>query len=340
MGPIAVELVAQPPASEVQSQALIASCSGAAGPAGCELAGQEHPPESSIRAIVSFGDGYASVRVEAVLPFTRPDGRIASRTAAREAVFREGDPVLERFRAVGLIVAGLVADLAPESVTGHVALAPRPSAPPSDAPQVVPPVSDREPVGPSSSVVQVARPAAAESRPPVPRPRRWPVALSLAGIATPFSDRPRLGAAFDGDFPLPVPSLFVTTHASYGQTVEPDATGISILEGTLGVGAGVALRIPFSAIWMRSRACIELEGLRVAIDQPGTSRRDAASVLLPGVGGDVQLVWAVFPVAGIFAGARLDWTRDDVSISVAGKPTELLSSWSAAIAFGATVWLQ
>jgi hypothetical protein len=293
----------------------------------------ERSPEG-VRAVVLFALGYARVRVEAGL---QPDGQRNSRTAAREAAFREGDPILERFRAAGLIVAGLAADLAPSGVPAGVGPAPHTSLTPRDAPQVNPTAPPQEIL--ESAPAVAAAPAPPENPTPVSRPHRWPVALSLAGIVTPLSDRPRIGGALDGDFPLPLPSTFITTHASYGQTVQSDAAGISIFDGTLGVGAGVAARIPLSQIWVRSRARVEIEALRVAIDQPGTGHRDAESVLLPGLGADVELVWAMSPVAGVFAGARLDWSNDKVSVLVAGKPTEVLSSWSAVVGLGATVWL-
>lgn len=340
MGPIAVELVAQPPASDSQAQTLIASCSGAAGPEGCELAGaDELRGEGTVRAIVTFGDGYARVRVEARLPWTRPDGVSASRVAVREAVFREGDPLLERFRAAGLIVAGLVADLSPQTRTARVVPAGRPAAAHVDsAPPIAAPTPEHDTVeSPPAVVATVPQATLEDTLPAAAPPHRWPVALSLAAVATAPADRMRLGAALDGDFPLASSPIFITTHASYQQTSKPDAQGISTLGGTLGVGAGVSLRIPLYPVWVRARARAQVERLQVAVDQPGPG--DAESVLLPGLGADAELVWAISPLAGVFAGVRLDWTDDEVAVSVAGKPSEVISPWAGSLGFGATVWL-
>lgn len=351
MGPIPVEVVAQPPATDRQAHALIASCADAAGPAGCELAGDDPQVDGAVRAVVTFVDGYARVRVEARLPVSQPDGKRASRVAAREAAFQDSDPIDERFRAAGLIVAGLVADLAaPQTVSSRVAPASRANPPPADGTLAsAPPAADRGALEPAPAFVAAGPPANGslaegprtppESAAPTAPSERWPVALSLGGIATPLSDRPRIGAALEADFPLASSPVFFTTHASYAQTVRADTAGISTFGGTTGAGVGVSVRIPRSPIWVRGRGRLQIEALRVAVDQPGTGQRDAESVLLPGFGADGELVWAMSPAIGAFAGVHVDWADEEVAVSVAGRPTELLTPWSGSVGFGATVWL-
>lgn len=341
MGPIAVDVVAQPPPSDLQTQALTASCSEAARPVHCTLAGAEAQTEGVLHAIVTFVDGYARVRVEALVPVTQPDGRSATRIAVREAVFRDSDPVLERFRAAGLIVAGFVADLAPRTPPVRVLPPPRPSVAPSDAaPVIASTASDHDPVEPSSGSMAIVPAATTEQPPSAPQPHGPPVALSIAAIAMSPTDRPRIGASLDGDFSLGASPIFISTHASYAQTVRSDALGLSTLAGTLGVGVGVLVRIPSSPIWVRARARVEVEAMRVAIDQPGTNQRDAVSVRpLGGLGADGELVWPICPVVGVFAGVRVDWTDDEVDVSVGGKPSEVLLPWSGTVGLGATVWL-
>jgi hypothetical protein len=91
--PIVVELVQRAPSASPDpdlSQALIDSCSAAAGPGGCVL-DAHGPVEARARVVVTFSGADARVRVEVLAPVAGGEGR------SREVPFRDDDPRLERF---------------------------------------------------------------------------------------------------------------------------------------------------------------------------------------------------------------------------------------------------
>jgi hypothetical protein len=322
--PIAVELVASLPASDEAAQALLAACSAAAGPGGCVLTGAEPAPEARARAVVEFAEGYARVRVETSLP-PAAGAHGPGRSATREAMFRQQDPLVERFRAAGLIVAGLVSDLTPN----------RPRTPELSPPAAPPPSPSPSPPPPS---IEIA-PSPATSSEPLPAPPRtrdWAVALSLAGYGGVSSVRPRLGAALTADAAFRPSRVFLTTSASYEQAVTRDSTGISDARGRVGAGLGGYVPIAGPALSLLGRAIIEVEDLRVSVDQPRTGRYDAASRVLPGFALEGEVVWSFGGVAA-FVDVRLAWADAQVDVSVAGQPTTVVSPWAAGAGLGLAV---
>jgi len=95
------------------TRALVDACSTAAGSGGCQI-GPEGPAPARARVAVSFGPGDAGVRVVVVAPpasGAAPSARSALSADSRDVTFRDDDPLVERYRAAGLVVAGVVADL-------------------------------------------------------------------------------------------------------------------------------------------------------------------------------------------------------------------------------------
>jgi hypothetical protein len=193
--PIAVELASSAPLDPELARALIDTCSVAAGAGGCVLETPGEVVDARARVIVTFSGAEERVRVEIVASSAGGAGR------ARDASFRDDDPPLERVRATGLIVAGLVSDLAA-------------GEPATDA------------SGPAPATVAPDEPL-----------RR--VLVRLEGRSAWNGARPWVGAALGADLSIASP-VFLALSGAYGQTWKRDAQGIAAQRTTLGLGAGVA----------------------------------------------------------------------------------------------------
>jgi hypothetical protein len=201
--PIALELVANPPPDGDLARALVGACSGAAGPGGCVLADSTGDVVPRARIVVTFSPDGARVRVEVLATgtdagaATGTSGGEASKAevgvaASREVAFREGDPRIERFRAAGLVAAGLAADL---------------SNP-----------------GPEAGAVG-GEPAGQEGAMPVARPG---VVVRLGGSIGGNGGRPWAGAELGGDFGVVGP-WFVGLSGAYGQRLNLTFVCLSVL---------------------------------------------------------------------------------------------------------------
>jgi hypothetical protein len=200
--PIVVELASSEPVDPDLSRALLGACASAAGPGGCVGEGDawsgEGPSRSPIepraRVVVSFSAGDASVRVEVLAPIAN------GAPTWREVSFRNEDPRIERFRAAGLIAAGLVSDLASRETAAV------PANPPATA--------------------------------MAPQPRSA-VVVRLGGQTGWNGARPWAGAELGADFAALGP-VFVALSGSFDRTWARDANGVVAEQAALGLGAGVA----------------------------------------------------------------------------------------------------
>jgi hypothetical protein len=294
--PIVVELAPSPSSTAADpdlSRALIDACSAAAGPGGCVLEGQE-PPESRARVLVSFAGAEVGVRVEVLAPIAVGAGR------SRAVVFRDDDPRIERFKAAGLIVAGLVTDL--------TAGAPAAVAPP-------PPSSARPPGEPSRRVL-----------------------VRLEGQSGWNGSRPWAGASLGADLGVVGPA-FLALSGSYDQTWTRDPRGIAAQRAAFGVGGGVAAWLVPERLELRVRVALELQELRASIEQPMTLREDNAGRTSSGIGVGVDLVLPITPGLDGFCGGGVDWWGGETTIRVGGSPDETLGAWLVSIVVGLNVRL-
>jgi hypothetical protein len=292
--PIVVELAATAPSvvDPELSRALIDACSAAAGPGGCVV---EADPglEPRARVLVTFGAAGERVRVELEAPS-------AGAGRSREVSFRDDDPRLERFRATGLVVAGLVADLsAPE--------------PPAEAPVASSVVTERT----------------------VPQLQRR-VLVRLEGHSGWNGARPWGGVALGADLSL-AGQVFLALSGAYDQTWTRDSRGISAQRAAFGLGAGVAMPLVADRLELRVRVALELEELRASIVQPGTLREDDAGRTLAGFEAGVDLVAPITANLDAFCGARADGWGGNTTVRVAGAPDEVIGAWMMAIAAGLNV---
>jgi hypothetical protein len=297
--PIVVELAASEPVDPDLSRALVDACGAAAGAGGCVIEGDE-PIEPRARVVVSFSVADAAVRVEVLTPIA--DGAPRS----REVSFRDDDPRIERFRAAGLIAAGLVSDLA----TGAQAASPSPT--PTASVPVEPPGGGIEP----PSVVAVR-----------------------LGAQTGWNGaRPWGGAELGADFAVTGPA-FVALTGSYDQTWARDPDGITAQRAALGIGVGVATALG-DRLEMRVRVGLDLQELRASIRQPSTLLEDSAGRTLRGIDAGVDLVLPLTRSLGLFGGGRVDWSGGETTVRVQGSSAETVGAWMLSVALGLNVRLR
>jgi hypothetical protein len=292
--PIVVELVQSAPSVAPDpdlSQALVDSCSAAAGPGGCVLDAHD-PIEARARVVVTFSGGDARVRVEVLAPMVGGEAR------SREVPFRDDDPRLERFRAAGLIVAGLVSGV-PESEPPERTATPVPTAP----------------------------------EPGEPRRR---VVLHLGGQSGWNDGRPWAGAAVGADFDVLGPA-FLALSGSYDQTWTRDPMGISGRRTAIGAGGGIAAPLVADRLEMRVRLAFELQNLRASIVQPATGREDEGSRTATGLATGIDLLMPIAPGFDVFCGGRFAWWGGTTTVRVQGTPAETIGAWMASIALGVSV---
>jgi hypothetical protein len=297
VAPILIEVVADPPPPAELRDALVASCSSVAGAAGCALAAPE-AAEARARVVVTFDAAYARVRV--VLD------RGTSGEPAREASFREIDPLRERFRAAGLVVAGLVTDVE------------RSSAPPESAPA---------PAAPDPAVVDDGEGA-----------RRGPgIALALLGRLAWTDVRPWAGVALAADFPVGSSAFVVVSRIDYEHTLSATPAGISEQRLAGGVGVGATARWLHGRFELAPRVRVELQDLNASVTEPATGRSGASGRVLVGGAGELDARISFGGVVGVVLGAELDWFGGSTSIQVHDKLKSVLPAWMYGVNAGLNV---
>ena len=298
--PIVVELAASDAVDPGLSRALrrCVHGRGRAG-AGCVAEGDASERSSSARGRLVLERPTPGVRIEVLTPIA--DGSPRS----REVSFRDDDPMIERFRAAGLIVAGLVSDLT-TGVHAEPATPPAPSAAPEAVSTGVPP---------GSAVV-----------------------VRLAGETGGNSTRPWAGAELGADLTVTGPA-FVALSGSYDQTWARDLRGIAAQRAALGVGAGVAIALA-DRLEMRVRLELDMQELRASIVQPSTLLEDSAGRMLWGVDAGADLVFPLTGGLGMFGGGRADWWGGQTTVRVQSSPAETLDAWMLSVSLGLYVRLR
>jgi hypothetical protein len=303
--PIVLEVVANPPPDADLVRAVVDGCVAAATPRGCVLAAEGADGESgaeATRVIVSFGAGGARVHIEVLAPVAGAGAGAGA--VARDVSFRAEDPLVERYRAAGLVAAGLASDLA-----------------------AVAPVA-------STAEASLADPATAT----LPERSRLEALLRLGGRIGWNDGRPWVGAELGTDFAVAGPA-FVALSGSYAETWTRDAAGVGEQRAAIGAGAGVAASLIRHRLELRVRVEIDLEQVRASVVQPSTGRQDAGSRTLVGAESGAELVMPFGTTFGAFAGGRLAWWGSDTTVRVQGMPTDTIRAWSESIVAGFDVRL-
>jgi hypothetical protein len=324
--PICIELVANPPPEGVLAQTLVDSCTGAAGASGCVL----YPncsAAASVRVRVSFEAGYARVLVELVSESRRPE--------AREIIFRDDDPPLERFRATGLVVAGRVPGLrirpkipGPASAQTADDTAAAVSDSPNDASVAEPPPLAA--ITPNASTSPEAQESGSEAGPV------W----SAAAVFDLGFVEPGVGVRFAVDVPLGNKRRylpFATLSVAHEQTLHRDVYGVSEQHQTLGAGGGIMLPLVERRWTFRLPLQAEVEQLRAAVVQPNSGRQDAGSRVLFALALGADVVWSFSNRFGAFAGALMTWTSERTEIRVGSQPVTAIAPVQLSSAVGLNV---
>jgi hypothetical protein len=291
--PIAIELVADPAPDAQAARALLDACSDAAGPGGCVLdAPGDRSTPARARVVVVFLEGDVRLRVELVAP-------PSAAGVSRQAAFRPEDPVQERFRAAGLIAAGLVVG---SDLTG-----------------------DRPISGTTDRATEAEMPAPAA-------PKRASAVMMASGGAGFTAQRSWGFIQLGADLAVAGP-VTVALSGGYGHTWTRDSDGIAEQRATFGIGAGLAQPLGHR-LELRARVGPQVQQLRADVVQPVTGREDEGGRTLVGVGAEADLAFLLAPGATVFAGDRLDLWGGSTTVNVAGAPKEAIGSWFDAVTLG------
>jgi hypothetical protein len=290
--PIAIELVADSPSDAETSRALVEACSDAAGAGGCVLGStldDATPPRA--RVFVVFSDGTARVHVRVV-------ATESGAGLSREAAFHDGDPPRERFRAAGLIAAGLVA--AAEATATEPGIG-------------------------------------AEARAPAPLPSGAGRTLVRAGAGIGWTaERPWVYGQLGADFMVGQP-LIVSLSGGYGRTSSRDDAGVAEQWTSFGAGPGVAVPLPGGAWSLHAHLEAEIQRVVADVTQPSTGLQDEGGRTFVGVGAAVEIVVPVAGGLGLFVGDRVDFWGSRTAVRVAGAPVETIGTWLETATAGLTV---
>lgn len=269
--PVVIELPPKDVASE-HAPALVAACSDAVEDGDCQL-GEPAGGKSRAVAIVAWNEARQKCRIE--LGLRRGD---ETRWGTRELEFDPGDPMVERWRAVGLVIGTLVGRAEREAA----AAAPRE---PTDAASAKPPPNAAPEVPNTDAARGDSRAASEGSR----------EAASPAGAASAGDDRSRFRVApfvvggpalddgtwrFGGELELgarPMASLPARVLFAARHRVRPtDANDVSVSFTSLRLGASWEQRVsePFS-VELGTGASYERVSATVDSPPPDSGHREA-----------------------------------------------------------------
>ncbi len=253
-------------AADVNASALVAACSSGLRRGSCVV---EEPPSgeraTAVAIVVWLDPDHLRARIDV--------GRRAEERAGwqvRELSFHEQDAPLERWRSVGLAIAGIVGE-ATLFEPARAAL-PEPARPKPGAQTTASPSAPREP-----RVVRIALGPALET-----------------GLA----ERPSVGAWLDvarrccGSVPL---ELAVTASNAWSAR---ETAAIATRFSTLGAGLGVTLHVG-DALAVRAAAFVALGAVDASATDPATGAHASKARWLPGGLGRVQAIW---PATGALSG--------------------------------------
>ncbi|WP_437690304.1 hypothetical protein [Sorangium sp. So ce176] len=272
--PIVVELASGPAMDGELAALLVEACSRAAGGGGCALG----PPQrtgTAVRALAVVwldGPDHLRLRVD-VASLGAPEGTLSS----RQIEFRAEDPLPDRYRTAGLLVAALAAERA------GAPAAPAAGAPAAPAPAGADPATDAE----EASATEPPRPLG--------------LFVGAGGLAGSGLDG---GPARAGGWIMATAldwrsGFFGTLSVSYAATLREPAPGVSVQWLTLGGGGGLAAPIrPLDAL-VRARVEATVDAVTASAKDPkkppeagrgwALGTRTAVDLLWP-ADGDVALV--------------------------------------------------
>ena len=240
VGPVFIQGL--PEAAEVRATVL-STCSNALAPRVCSADdGAASPERPGTVVAVLWTDGSAR-RVRVVLE--RGQGGEGSPPSPRDVVFAEEDPPLERSRALGLVIAALVGETAPQRANG-----------PEDG-------------GAKSVASERARPLA-----------HFVGAAFLVGPGL-RRGPPRAGVAFEAGIDLAKP-IFLAASMSYALRTSDDG-GLAVRWLTVGAGPGVRGVWPIPDLVVGATVQLCLQSIAAELDVVDARATGKSSRLVPGL---------------------------------------------------------
>jgi hypothetical protein len=286
--PILIDLVATPPPGPELANALVSTCSSVAVAGGCALSGDVSVQPIRARVVVTFDPAYDRVRVELA------EGPHAG--LWRDATFHESDPVVERFRSAGLVVAGLVEQLE------HVESPPPPATPPAEAPRAA--------------------------------PSREAVDLSAHARIGWTNMRPWAGVAIDAAVPVARSRFFLAAKVAYDHTWQATGNGVSGRRMAFGAGAGGSLPLIEGHLELCPRLTLELEDVGAEVTDPATGRSDSGGRFLVGVTGELDLLVPLGSLFALVGGADVAWLGDSTPVLVHDRLATTIPAWMIHLTLG------
>ncbi len=290
-------------AADVNAPALVAACSSGLRRGSCVV---EEPPNgeraTAVAIVVWLDPEHLRARIDV--------GRRAEERAGwqvRELSFHEQDAPLERWRSVGLAIAGVVGEatlLEPARRAAPESARPKPSTQSKPPPRVSPHSHD------------------------------FRIALGPA-LETGLADRPSVGAWLDvarrccGSVPLEL-----TLTASNAWSVR-ETTGVATRFTTLGAGLGVTLHVG-EALAVRAAAFVALGAVDASTSDPATGADESKARWLPGGLGRVQAIWPASGALSGVLGLEITQLSGATELKVFGTPV----ARSAALRGGAQAGLE
>jgi hypothetical protein len=284
VAPIVVDIASGPAVHGELPALLIEACSRAAGGGGCALGGPERAgtPLRALAVVWLDGPDHRRLRVD-VASLGSPEGTLSS----RELEFREEDPLPDRYRTAGLLVAALASERAG---------APAPPTP-----------SGAEPA------------AGAAARPPL----GW--LLGAGGLAGSGLDGgpARAGGWIMATALDRRSGFFGTLSVSSATTLREPAPGLSVQWLALGGGGGIAAPIgPLDAL-VRARLEATVDWVMASPRDPKKPDETGHGWAF-GTRTAVDLVWPAESGVALFGGAEAFVRIHETDLHVHPKPKATL----------------
>ncbi|WP_437653282.1 hypothetical protein [Sorangium sp. So ce1182] len=292
-----VEIASGPAMQGELAALLIEACSRAAGGGGCALGDPKRTgtPVRALAVVWLDGPEHRHLRVD-VASLGAPEGTLSS----REIEFRDEDPVPDRYRTAGLMVAALAAERAGAA------------APPAATD------AERGPAAPDTE-----RDADADASPP--RALGWSVgAGGLAGSGV------EGGPARAGGWVMATAldrrsGFFGTVSASYATALREPAPGLSVQWLTLGGGGGIAAPVrPLDAL-VRARLEATVDWVMGSAQDPKKPPEpEVARGWAFGTRTAVDLLWPAESAVALFGSAEAFVRIHGTALEVHPKPRAAL----------------
>jgi hypothetical protein len=266
-----------------EAQALVTACTAALRAGQCIVGSDDDASVIAVATIVVVGKDSVHLAVD-----VRADASAPARHPSRDLLFKEADPVDERWKSVGFAIAGLSGGGTEPSTE---------DTPPGSTLQTVPPkAASAEPKPPADEVA--APPAAGAASPPLGRIR----------VSARFETGPgikhgpwRLGGALGAGYDLYSRVFGLSALASYAREASAvDNVGVSWL--TLAAGASAALVV--SKIEGRLGVGAGARYVRASETEPATGQEQAQSRWLPAFLADASLKWPADGPFGVVTGVQ------------------------------------